>query len=193
MNRLLKTFIILILLIIIGVGSAVISIKSGFIKVDNQAKNIVEVNQITKEIITFEINQTKLPFITETGKIKYGRIKYINETAGELIFDNESLGIITFGRAFLLKDLMLPKNKEKQAIDIALNDSKVKQILTDKKYNITRVQKIIITTADQIQPSEDNIAVEIEANNLTYFVNVDMIKNVVVGNVVLIPKTGIAK
>ncbi len=188
MERLSKQFLILILLIIIGAGSAIMIIKLGIIKVDDQIKNIVETNQITKETITFEVNQTKPLFTAKTGKIKY-----INETTGELIFDNEFLGVITFGRVFSPEDLKLSEDKEKQAISIALNDSKVKEILSGKEYNITKVQKVAITTMNQTHLSENNVVVEIEIDNLTYFVNVDMIKKVVLGDVVPIPKIEITK
>lgn len=188
MERLSKQFLILILLIMIGAGSAIMIIKLGIIKVDDQIKNIVATNQITKETITFEVNQTKPLFTAKTGKIKY-----INETTGELIFDNESSGVITFGRVFSPEDLKLPEDKEKQAIDIALNDSKVKEILVDKEYNITKVQKVAITTTNQTYLSENNVVVEIGIDNLTYFVNVDMIKKVVLGNVVPIPKIEMTK
>lgn len=188
MERLSKQFLILILLIMIGAGSAIMIIKIGIIKVDDQIKNIVATNQITKETITFEVNQTKPLFTAKTGKIKY-----INYTTGELIFDNESLGVITFGRVFSPEDLKLPEDKEKQAIDIALNDSKVKEILADKEYNITKVQKVAITTTNQTYLSENNVVVEVEIDNLTYFVNVDMIKKVVLGDIVPIPKIEMTK
>lgn len=188
MERLSKQFLILILLIMIGAGSAIMIIKLGIIKVDDQIKNIVATNQITKETITFEVNQTKPLFTAKTGKIKY-----INYTTGELIFDNESLGVITFGRVFSPEDLKLPEDKEKQAIDIALNDSKVKEILADKEYNITKVQKVAITTTNQTYLSENNVVVEVEIDNLTYFVNVDMIKKVVLGDIVPIPKIEMTK
>ncbi len=188
MERLSKQFLILILLIMIGAGSAVMIIKLGIIKVDDQIKNIVATNQITKETISFEVNQTKPLFTAKTGKIKY-----INETTGELIFDNESLGVIIFGRIFSPEDLKLPEDKEKQAIDIALNDSKVKEILADEEYNITKVQKVAITTTNQTYLSENNVVVEVEIDNLTYFVNVDMIKKVVLGDIVPIPKIEMTK
>lgn len=188
MERLSRQFLILILLIMIGAGSAVIIIKSGITNVDGQIKNIVATNQITKETITLEVNQTKPLFTAKSGKIKY-----INESTGELIFENESLGVITFGRVFSPEDLKLPEAKEKQAIDIAFNDSKVKEILVDKEYNITKVQKVVIITMNQTYLSENNVVVEIEIDNLTYFVNVDMIKKVVLGDVVSIPKIEITK
>lgn len=188
MERLSKQFLIFILLIMIGAGSAVMIIKLGIINVDDQIKNIVATNQTTKETITFEVNQTKPLFTAKTGKIKY-----INETTGELIFDNESLGVITFSRVFSPEDLKLPEDKEKQAIDIALNDSKMKEILADREYNITKVQKVAITTTNQTYLSENNVVVEVEIDNLTYFVNVDMIKKVVLGDIVPIPKIEMTK
>lgn len=188
MERLSKQFLILLLLIVIGAGSAVMIIKLGIINADDQIKNIVANNQMIKETISFEVNQTK-PLITA----KTGTIKYINETTGELIFENESFGLITFGRVFSPEDLKLPDDKEKQAINIALNDSRVKEVLADKEYNITKVQKVAITTMNQTYLSENNVMIEIEIGTLTYFVNVEIIQKAVMGDVVPVPKIEITK
>ncbi|MBE0521727.1 MAG: hypothetical protein IBX39_05605 [Candidatus Methanoperedenaceae archaeon] len=163
-------------------------IKLGIINADDQIKNIVANNQMIKETISFEVNQTK-PLITA----KTGTIKYINETTGELIFENESFGLITFGRVFSPEDLKLPDDKEKQAINIALNDSRVKEVLADKEYNITKVQKVAITTMNQTYLSENNVMIEIEIGTLTYFVNVEIIQKAVMGDVVPVPKIEITK
>jgi len=60
--------------------------------------------------------------------------------------------------------------------------------LDSKKYNVTKVQKVAITTVDRAYLSEDIVVVEIEVDNFLYFVNVDMLKKRVQGNVVPIPK-----
>lgn len=84
--------------------------------------------------------------------------------------------------------LNLPVDKEKQAIDIAINDPKVKEILAGKEYNVTKVQRIGIATMNQTTLSENNVIVEIETGNITYFINVDLLKKIVQGNIVPIPK-----
>ncbi len=182
-----KQVLIILLLIIIGAGSATMIIKLGGIG-NERIKNIVTVNQITNETITFDVNQTRSFFTAKTGKIRY-----INETTAELIFDNVSSGTNAFSRVFSPQDLKLPIDKEKQAIGIALSDSKVKEIISGKEYNITNVQKVAITTMNQTYLSEDNVVVEIEIDNLVYFINVDMIKKAVLGDVVPIPKIKITK
>jgi len=65
--------------------------------------------------------------------------------------------------------------------------------LDGKKYSVTKVQKVAITTVDRTYLSEDIVVVEIEVGNLLYFVNVDMLKKSVQGNVVPIQKVEMVK
>ena len=55
------------------------------------------------------------------------------------------------------------------------------------------MQKVAITTVDRTYLSEDIVVVEIEVDNILYFVNVDMVKKRVQGNVVPIPKIEMVK
>lgn len=172
MNKFMKNLIILFILAAIGIGTALI-INNNLEKNNHKIMNIALENQmIEKKLLT---NET-------------GIFGSINETTAELIFDNESLGIIKFGEIFSLEDLKLPMEKEKQAIDIVLSDPEVKKILYGKKYNITKIQKVAITTANQTSLSDDNVVVEIETNEFLYLVNVDMIKREVQGDMAKIPR-----
>jgi len=168
MNKFTKNLHLILLLSVIGIGAASIITNS---EINNQKmKNVVLGDQfIEKDVIGF------------------------NKTTMELIFDNGSIEITTCGKVFLLEDLKLPREKEQQAIDVALNDPDVKKILDGKKYSVTKVQKVAITTVDRTYLSEDIVVVEIEVGNLLYFVNVDMLKKSVQGNVVPIQKVEMVK
>jgi len=114
-----------------------------------------------------------------------GEIECLNGTTEEIVFNSESNGTVTFGATVSEEDLKLPQEKEEQAIDIVLDDPNVKEILDGKKYNVTKVQKVtIITTVDRTYLSENIVVVEIEVDNHLYFINVDMVKKRVQGNVV---------
>ena len=177
MNRFHKMLIMLTILAVVGIGIAIVA-NSGTSETDS-VKNVV-INQK---------NERNSLSSKETGEIEC-----LNGTTEEIIFNSESNGTVTFGATISEEDLKLPREKEQQAIDIALNDPEVKKILDGKKYNLTKVQKVtIITTVDRTYLSEDIVVVEIEVGNLLYFVNVDMVKKRVQGNVVPIPKVEMVK
>lgn len=177
MNGFYKMLIILAALAVIGIGIAIVS-NSGILETDS-VKNVV-INQK---------NERNSASSKETGEIGC-----LNKTTEEIIFNSESIGTITFNATVSEEELKLPREKEQQAINIALNDPEVKKILDSKKYNVTKVQKIvIITTVDRTYLSEDIVVVEIEVDNLLYFINVDMVKKRVQGNVVPIPKIEMVK
>ena len=176
MNMFHKMLIMLIILAIIGIGIAIIS-NSGILGTDS-VKNVV-INQK---------NERNSLSSKETGEIEC-----LNGTTEEIIFNSESIGTTTFNATVSEEDLKLPLEKEQQAINIALDDSEVKKILDGKKYSVTKVQKVAITTVDRTYLSEDIVVVEIEVGNLLYFVNVNMLKKSVQGNVVPIQKVEMVK
>ena len=124
--------------------------------------------------------------ILGTDSVKNVVIKQKNNgTTEEIVFNGDSTGTVTFGATVSAEDLKLPQEQEEQAIDIVLDDPNVKEILDGKKYNVTKVQKVtIITTVDRTYLSENIVVVEIEVDNHLYFINVDMVKKRVQGNVV---------
>jgi len=176
MNEFHKMLIMLAALAVIGIGISIVA-NSGILDTGS-VKNVVINHQ----------NETESLLSKKTGEVRY-----INETTAEVIFDNESTGTVTFGTTVSEDDLKLPREKEQQAIDVALNDPDVKKILDGKKYSVTKVQKVAITTVDRTYLSEDIVVVEIEVGNLLYFVNVDMLKKSVQGNVVPIQKVEMVK
>lgn len=173
MNKFTKELIMLLILASIGIGAALISIN---LEENHKIKNVALDNQMIGE------NLKEKNLLTN----KTGIFTYINETTAEVMFDNESLGVININKIFYIEDLKLPIEKEKQAIDIILSDPEVKKTLDGKKYNITKVQKVAITTGNQTYLSEDNVVVEIEVGDSKYLVNVDMVKRKVQGYMVAI-------
>lgn len=176
MNEFHKMSIMLLILAVIGIGIAIVA-NSG----------VFDTSSVKNVVINYQ-NETE-----SSSSKKTDELRYINETIAGVIFDNESTGTVTFGTTVSEEDLKLPREKEQRTIDIALNDPEVKKILDSKKYNVTKVQKVAITTVDQTYLSEDIVVVEIEVDNLLYFVNVDMVNKRVQGNVVPIPKIEMVK
>jgi len=176
MNEFHKMLIMLAALAVIGIGISIVA-NSGILDTGS-VKNVVINHQ----------NETESLLSKKTGEVRY-----INGTTEEIIFNSESIGTTTFNATVSEEDLKLPLEKEQQAINIALDDSEVKKILDGKKYSVTKVQKVAITTVDRTYLSEDIVVVEIEVGNLLYFVNVDMLKKSVQGNVVPIQKVEMVK